>query len=290
MVDMKRFKKVAIYSSLRDKKVSLISYQLEEVLENLGIKVLLSKSSIYSITSKKKIYSDAYIEKNADLVVCIGGDGTLLGSARKFGSKGLPVLGINLGKVGFLTDIAPEELTQSIKQIVAGKYTIDSRFFLKASLGTSKKQYIALNEAVIHSGQVAQMIEYELYIDNKSVYRQKADGIIVSTPTGSTAYSLSGNASIVHPNVEAITLIPMFPHSLTARPLLVAKTSNIKIKVLSAKGATLSMDSHNFLNLKKDNEINLSQSDSDLKLIHPLEHDFYAACRNKLGWSLGISD
>lgn len=288
MVGMKSFKKVAIYSSLKDRKVSFISSQVEEVLENLGINVFLSKSSVYSISNKRKIYSDTYIKKNADLVICIGGDGTLLGSARKFGAKGLPILGINLGTVGFLTDLAPEELTLTLKEIISGKYSEDLRFFLKASLAGQKNQCIALNEAVIHSGQVAQMIDYELYIDNNFVYRQKADGIIISTPTGSTAYSLSGNASIMHPKVKAITLLPMFPHSLSARPLLVDSSSVIKIKVLSSKGATLSMDSHNFLKLKKDEEINLYRSESDLKLIHPINHDFFSACRNKLGWSLEI--
>lgn len=287
---MKKFKSVAIYSSLNTKKVVQIASQINEVLENLNINVFFTSNSLFDPTKKIKVPTDGLILEKADLVIAIGGDGSLLSSARKYGSKGLPILGINMGTLGFLTDIAPEELTKSIKEIVNGSYLTDYRFFLQALINRSRKGQIALNEAVIHSGQVAQMIEFELFIDESFVYRQRADGIIISTPTGSTAYSLSGNGSIIHPDVKAITLLPMFPHSLNARPLLIDKDSNINIKILSNKGATLSLDSHNFVQLKKHDEVNISKSPSELKLVHPMSHNFYTACRDKLGWSLGLTD
>ena len=287
---MKKFKSIAIYSSLKSKKVSQIASQVSEILENIGVKILFAKSSSFTNTTKKRLFSDNYIINNSDLLIAIGGDGTLLSSARKFGSQGLPILGINLGNLGFLTDIAPEDLTLSLREVIEGKYLTDRRIFLQASINKNKDTSIALNEAVVHSGSVAQLIEYELFLDGSFVYRQKADGIIINTPTGSTAYSLSGNGPIVHPAVQTISLLPMFPHSLSARPLLIQDDTEIKVKLVGNRGGTLSMDSHNFINIKKNDEVKIKKSNLTLDLIHPEKHNFYSACRNKLGWSLGFID
>tara|TARA_B100001175_G_scaffold74291_1_gene61915 strand:+ start:6924 stop:7790 length:867 start_codon:yes stop_codon:yes gene_type:complete len=284
----KKFKSIAIYSSISSSKVAQIASQLEEIIHNLSLRKLFPESSSIKTTKKTKTYSDNYIVSNSDLVVAIGGDGTLLSSARKFGSRGIPILGINLGNLGFLTDIAPEDLTTSFKEVINGNYLKDERSFLSTNLNGTKEQSIALNEVVIHSGSIAKLIEYELFIDNCFVYRQKADGIIISTPTGSTAYSLSGNGPIVHPDVKAITLLPMFPHSLNARPLLVDEDSEIMINICSKGKTDISLDSHNESKLRKDDSIRLSKAKSKLTLIHPKDHDFYSACRNKLGWSLGL--
>ena len=149
---------------------------------------------------------------------------------------------------------------------------------------------LALNEAVIHSGGIAQLIEYDLFLDDEFVFKQKADGIIISTPTGSTAYSLSANGPIVHPNVEAINLLPMFPHSLNSRPLLVEASTKITVKVGKGYKAKLSLDGQNNTNLKSGEEIIIKKASSKLILIHPEDHDFYSACRTKLGWSLGFTE
>lgn len=289
MVKVKRkFKSIAIFSSINSLKVEKIASQLEEIILNLNLKNVLPASSSITNKLKGKTYSDKYIIDNVDLVVAIGGDGTLLNSARRFGSKGIPILGINLGNLGFLTDIAPEDLTTSFKEVVRGNYSKDERSFIDSRLNNLQKSNIALNEVVIHSGSIAKLIEYELFINESFVYRQKADGIIISTPTGSTAYSLSGNGPIVHPDVKAITLLPMFPHSLNTRPLLVNEDAEITIKVCSKGKTNMSLDSHTEIKLKKNDLIHLSKAKSRLTLIHPMEHDFYSACRNKLGWSLGI--
>ena len=235
---------------------------------------------------KEETTSREEIIRKADLLIAIGGDGTLLSSARIYGSKELPILGINLGNLGFLTDIAPENLTVSLLDILRGEYFLDDRFFLDAKVNTEEVGQIALNEVVIHSKSIAQLIEYEVFIDDIFVYRQKADGIIVSTPTGSTAYSLSGNGSIIHPSLKGINLLPMFPHSLSARPLIVPDHSEIRIQLFKKNGS-MSLDSHTKLNLQKNDFVTISMAKSKLQLIHPLNHDFYSACRNKLGWSLG---
>lgn len=285
---MKGFNNIAIYSSVKNKQIAEISKQVEEILKNLNKIFFHPKSSVTSKTSNSKPISDNYVIKNADLIIAIGGDGTLLSSARKFGFQGVPVMGINLGSLGFLTDIAPKDITSAINEILSGKYTIDSRFFLEAKVNNERKLNVALNEIVIHSGSVAQLGEYELYIDNKFVYRQRADGLIISTPTGSTAYSLSGNGPIVHPDSKSITLLPMFPHSLNARPLVI--DANKDIKVIVKDKSFISLDSHNNLKLKPLDEVVIKKSVSELGLIHPKDHDFFSACRNKLGWSLGLPE
>ena len=284
----KEFKSVGVYSSLKDDRVFKIAQQVSEILENIGVKVIFSNSFKSNIS--KKQYSDKYIFSNADLLIAIGGDGTLLSSSRRYGYKGIPILGVNLGNLGFLTDLAPEDLTSSLVKVIQGEFVKDERFFLEGNLKKNKTKIIALNELVIHSGLVAQLIEYELYIDNIFVFRQKADGIILSTPTGSTGYSLSGKGPIVHPDVKAITILPMFPHSLNTSPLVINEEREISIKMISKKNkAKLSADSHNSISLNEGDTVNVKKSKNKLTLIHPLEHDFFSSCRNKLGWSLGLN-
>ncbi len=282
----KAFSSIALFSSKVDARTIKIATQVKEILENLGITVYISNSLECREFKKKDLTKDRKIFNKADLLVAIGGDGTLLSSARKFGSNGLPVLGINLGNLGFLADIAPENLTSSLLEVLEGNYTTDERFFLTASINQNETNQIALNEIVVHSKSVAQLLEYEISIDGEFVYRQKADGIIISSPTGSTAYSMSGSGSIIHPSVNSIHLLPMFPHSLTTRPLLINDNSVIKIKLFKRSGASISFDSHNKLNLKNNDVVTIKKAKSTLSLIHPLNHNFYSACRTKLGWSL----
>jgi len=285
-----KFNTIAICASQKNKQIDAIAEQCCEVLKSLDAYIYVNEnlSSIVSST-QSKLVSDKTLRKT-DLIVVIGGDGSILGFARRFGSLGIPLLGINLGNLGFLADIAPENITSILTDIVYGKFKKDKRFFLEASINSEKKSYIALNEIVIHSGAVAQLIEYELFINEVFVYRQRADGLIINSPTGSTAYSLSGGGPIIHPDVRAITLLPMFPHSLNTSPLLVKDTSKVKIVMVGSKNkAILSMDSHDSLTLKKGDTVLIQKTSYDLTLIHPKEHNFFSACRNKLGWSSGLT-
>ena len=288
-----KFSHIALSSSSLDKRILPIATQIYEILTNAGIKLYFDESllELESIT-KKKHSSSKNIMNKADLLIAIGGDGTMLNCSRKYGSKGIPVLGINLGKVGFLTDIAPNEMTSKLLEVIKGNFIEDRRFFLEASIEGQKEKYTALNEVVIHSGAIAQLIDFDLSIDNAFVYRQKADGLIISSPSGSTAYSLSGGGPIVSPGVDAITLLPMFPHSLlNTSPLIVSDKSGIKIEMIGRKSkAVLSMDSHNSIKLKEGDIVEISKGKSSLTLFHPPGHDFFEACRNKLGWSSSFSN
>ena len=159
-------------------------------------------------------------------------------------------------------------------------------FSTTLTVNDSSGSEIALNEIVINSFAKAKLLEYELYINNSFVYRQKGDGLIINTPTGSTAYSLSGGGPIIHPNLHAITLVPMFPHSLSASPLIIDDKSIIKLHV--KKKAFVSLDGQNIFNLKKGEEITIKKSTKPVSLLHPKDHSFFSACRNKLGWSNSI--
>jgi len=284
-----KFNTVAICASSKGKKINQIAKQCCEVLLNQNIKVYLNEGlSEVAAVSKANVVNDPTLKKS-DLIIVIGGDGSILGFARQYGYLGIPLLGINLGNLGFLADIAPDNITASLTDIMSGKFIRDKRFFLEASINSSKKTDIALNEIVIHSGAVAQLIEYELFVDKKFVYRQRADGLIVNSPTGSTAYSLSGGGPIIHPEVKAITVLPMFPHSLSTSPFLVRDRSLIQIKMIGKKNkATLSLDSHHSISLKKGDMISIKKTSSNLTLIHPRGHNFFSACRNKLGWSSNL--
>ena len=278
--DQYKFRNIAIYSSLNDKKIVAIANQVIEVLTNLGIKCLYPSSSKVTKSISKRGIADRTIIDKSDLVIAIGGDGTLLSSARNFGIHGIPILGINLGNLGFLTDIAPSSITTDLKKVVNGDFIEDKRIFLEAKLDGEKTTYKALNEIVLHSGSIAQMIEYDLFIDGDFVYRQRADGLIISTSTGSTAYSLSGNGPI--------TLLPMFPHSLNARTLITGQEKEIKLRVNQKSRAFLSMDSHLKISVDPKHDVVIRKAKGELTLIHPTDHNFFSSCRNKLGWSLGV--
>ena len=288
MVRKVQFKNVAIYSSINNQKVNSIADQVIEILSNLKVNCIAPNSSQIQTKLLKKTFTDKTVIKQSDLIIAIGGDGTLLSTARNYGYYGIPVLGINLGNLGFLTDIQPSDLTFALNRILQGDFIEDKRIFLEARIEGKNKKYQALNEVVLHSGSIAQLIEYDLFIDEEFVYRQKADGLIVSTSTGSTAYSLSGNGPIISPEVEAITLLPMFPHSLNARTLITSENKQIKIKVRDESKAYLSMDSHDNLRVTSKESVYIKKANTELTLIHPVEHSFFSSCRTKLGWSLGI--
>ncbi len=282
----KKINRILLCASKGDLQIKDIALQTCEVLTSLNKEVYLHEN-LFSIYNKSlnKLKSKEDSSK-CDLAIVIGGDGSMLGFAREYGSIGLPILGINLGKLGFLADIPPENIVNAVMEVVNGKYIKDNRFFLEASFQNSPSSEIALNEVVINSFAKAKLLEYELFIDELFVYRQKGDGLIISTPTGSTAYSLSGGGPIIHPNLKAITLLPMFPHSLSASALVIDDKSIIRLLV--KKKAYVSLDGQNTLNLKKGEEIVIKKSSEPVCLLHPKDHNFFSACRNKLGWSTGI--
>lgn len=230
------------------------------------------------------------IGEQADLVIVIGGDGSLLGAARTLARFDIPVLGVNRGRLGFLTDISPDELHTQVSEVLDGDYSRENRFLLDAHVVRDDKivgRADALNDVVVNSGTSAQMIELELYINDTFVYRQRADGLIVSTPTGSTAYSLSGGGPIMHPTLDAVVLVPMFPHALSSRPIVVEGNSEIRIDVLGRNRIhpPVTCDGQVNMTARPGDSVLIRKKPERLTLLHPLGHSFYASCRDKLRWS-----
>jgi len=230
-----------------------------------------------------------------DLVIVIGGDGSLLGAARTLCKTGTLMLGVNRGRLGFLTDISPDELEQRVGEVLAGQFEVEERFLLDAELyrdGVAVGNGEALNEVVVHPGKAVRMIEFELFIDGQFVYSQRSDGLIVATPTGSTAYALSGGGPIMHPKLNVVTLVPMFPHTLSSRPIVIDAASEIRIHIGETNQTYphISCDGQTRAVAKPDDVLVITRKPQRVQLVHPIGHNFYEVLRSKLGWSHRLGD
>ena len=282
------------------------------MFKNIGI-VLKKNASLQEISvvqdliavlakSSAQIFSEAgsnlqlAIEKNhddfqntIDLLIVFGGDGTLLGAARKFIASEIPLLGINLGTLGFLTDINIENFESVIHDILKGEFVVEERSLVEAHF--ANQEVFGLNEILIHSGSYAQLMRYRLLIDGQMVYEQRSDGLIIATPTGSTAYALSAGGSIIHPELDLWNIIPMMSQSLSSRPLIVSNHKSLEIQLIQGPldHAMVCVDGQNDIPIQYDDSIVIRKKTAALKIIHPADNDFYEACREKLGWSLDIT-
>ncbi|WP_051530258.1 NAD(+) kinase [Halomonas halodenitrificans] len=230
-----------------------------------------------------------------DLVIVVGGDGSLLGAARTLCHSGTLVLGVNRGRLGFLTDISPDELEERVGEVLEGHYEVEKRFLLDAELfrdDTLVGSGDALNEVVLHPGKAVRMIEFELFLDGQFVYTQRSDGLIIATPTGSTAYSLSGGGPIMHPRLDVLTLVPMFPHTLSSRPIVVDAASEIRIHIGETNQTYphISCDGQTRAVAKPDDVLVIRRKPQTVHLVHPVGHNFYEVLRSKLGWSHRLGD
>jgi len=227
--------------------------------------------------------------QTVDLLIVVGGDGSLLRCGRAAAKYGKPLLGVNRGKRGFLTDINPQKLEASIADILKGKFILDERFLLEAYLDNKLVGY-ALNDIVLNSGTTVSMVEYELYVGKTFVYSQMSDGLIISTPTGSTAYALSGGGPIMHPGLDALVLVPICPHTLTSRPMVIDGNSEIRIvpNISRYARSQIACDGQQTLLIEQGKELMVKKSERRLLLLHPTNHEFYQACRSKLGWGRKI--
>lgn len=231
----------------------------------------------------------------ADLIVVIGGDGTFLGAARDVAQYEVPMVGINRGRLGFLTDIMPADMEHALELVFKGDFRLEDRFLLKAQIkrnGEVVAEDCALNDVVLHPGQSIRMIEFDLHIDNQFVYSQKSDGLIVSTPTGSTAYALSAGGPLVHPTMHALVLVPMFPHSLNNRPIIVGSEANLCIRIghENTLPPHVSLDAQGHMEMQHGDELHICKYPQTVKLIHLHEHNYFETCRTKLGWSNRIEN
>ncbi len=266
---------------------------LDSLLNERGIRVIIEDEIAKNIDNCAiEIATRQQIGEQCDLVIVIGGDGSLLGAARAMVRHGVPILGVNRGRLGFLTDIHPESINVEVTRVLDGQFQQEERFLLAVSVLRDGEQIAAgnaLNDVVINSGRSARMINFDLYMDQSYVYSQDSDGLIVATPTGSTAYSLSGGGPIMHPGLDAIAIVPMFPHTLSARPTVVSGETEIKI-IIGDCHPYVSCDGQVHLNTAPGDEVVIKKRAEKLTLLHPESHDFYQSCRDKLGWSERLID
>ncbi len=225
----------------------------------------------------------------SDLVISLGGDGTLLTAARALVNKDTPLLGVNMGRLGFLADVTIGDFESHLEEVMEGKYTVEKRFFIEGEIHSPdrvKSRDIALNDIILHNYKSLSMIEYEVYLDGKLIHKQRADGVIVTTPTGSTAYALSGGGPIMHPSLETLAIVPICPHTLSNRPIVLPAHQNIEILLSHPDSAAkINYDGRSTVKMTTEEKIRINRYPRPLTLLHPQNYDYFEMLRAKLSWS-----
>lgn len=263
---------------------------LYDWLVNLGIQVLVEDRLAQYIKFPSSVYATLdTIGEQADLAIVVGGDGNMLRSARQLSHYKIKVIGVNRGNLGFLTDISHAHVIEQLTPVIKGDYDDDPRFLLEVSIysdGRLINSGFAVNEIVVTPNTVAHMIDYDVYINERNAFSQRADGLIIATPTGSTAYSLSAGGPILAPHLDALIITPMFPHSLAVRPLVIKSDNPIHLKFpTTALDLNVACDSQIILPVKPTQEVIIRRSDYEFNLIHSKDYDYFNNLSSKLGWS-----
>jgi NAD+ kinase len=280
------FRRVALIGKLRSAEIAVSLRQLREFLRERGCEVLIEQETALEVGAEGSSYEA--LGGWADLAVVVGGDGTLLAAARNFVRHHVPVVGVNQGRVGFMTDIGHKDMQSGIGAILEGRYTVEERTLLDAEVLREQKSVLrtlALNEAVVGKGAQGRLIEFDLILDGEFVYTLRADGVIVATPTGSTAYAMSAQGPILHPAVPALALVPLNPHTLSARPVSVSDRSLIEIVLVRAMDARAHFDGFALTDLAQGDRLVLKRSADTVRFVHPPGYRYFATLREKLRWS-----
>ncbi|MFM9835227.1 MAG: NAD(+) kinase [Methylophilaceae bacterium] len=284
------FKSIAIIGKYMQKSAL---QQMQNDLADLARHLHSKKIEVWleEITAKHAEltgFKTAWLESigsKVDLVIVMGGDGTMLGVARALKQHDVPLVGINRGRFGFLTDLRAEEMLHAMDRILAGEFHTEKRMLLNAMVSRAGKliyQGFAMNDVVVKSG--LRLIELEVKINGKFVHKQRADGLIISTPTGTTAYALSAGGPILHPDLDAIAIVPINPHTLSNRPIAVNSNSSIEITLVQVDDAQISYDGQFQLALEENDKVQILRAEDTITLLHPSEYCYYEMLRNKLNW------
>ncbi len=227
--------------------------------------------------------------EDSDLVISLGGDGTLLTAARALAGKNTPLMGINLGRLGFLADVSFADFESYLEAVLDGRYSVESRFFIEGEYFAGDERVssnIALNDIILHSAESASMIEYEISSGGNLIHVQRSDGVIVTTPTGSTAYALSSGGPIMHPSLEALAIVPICPHTLSNRPVVLPADQEIEVRLShESLDAKVSFDGHSTRSVQQHNRIRINRHPQPITLLHPEDYDYFQVLRHKLYWS-----
>ncbi|MEQ1440543.1 NAD(+) kinase [Fontimonas sp. SYSU GA230001] len=291
---MSEFRTIGLIGRRGDPRVVPTLLTLCNEIRAMGRGVLVEKdaSGLDACPAPVIRASRAEMAQRCDLVVAVGGDGTLLSAARALTPSGVPILGVNQGRLGFMVDVAPDDMRETLAAIFAGEYLREERLLLEAHLRrgeTVSGPFLAINDVVIRNQAAIRMLEFETWLDGEFISQHRADGFIVSSPTGSTAYALSGGGPVLHPSLEAMALVPICPHTLSDRPIVVGARQTVRI-VLRGDAATTAMctcDGQSSESLAAGHSLEVRRAGARLSLIHPNNYSYFNILRNKLHWGRG---
>jgi NAD+ kinase len=283
------FKTVGLIGKYKSPEIAGPLLKLADFLTRRGIKVLIVRLTASHIGDNKyPVLVLEEIGRQADLAVVLGGDGTMLNIARTFAPCDVALVGVNQGRLGFLTDISIDTMFETIGTILEGKYVTEERMLLEAEVFSGESSVftvLAFNDVVISKGIKGSMIELEVRIDGQFLYTVRADGLIVASPTGSTAYALSSGGPIVHPSLSVMALVPICPHTFSSRPIVISSDSVVEIIIGDAADARAHFDSHSRFDLREQDHVVVRRYGHTIRLLHPVGHNYYSMLREKLHWT-----
>ena len=285
------FKRIGLITNSGVKAIQSTLAEILDYLQSRDRTVILDKCCAELVNDHNfDIFDASELGEHCDLVIAIGGDGTMLMASHTLCDFNIPLLGINLGHVGFLADIPADNIANNMDEILNGCYVEDVRFLLRGRVLREEKCIFegnAINDIIIQKWNIARLVELETYINGKFVHTHRSDGMIISSPTGSTAYALAGGGPIVHPSLDALLLVPICPHSLTNRPIVIDGNSQIEVVIGNSEidKAHLTLDGVTMIELVPNDRVRIEKKDKNIKLIHPPNHDQFHILREKLNWS-----
>ena len=283
------FRTVALIGKYKSREIAESLLSLAAFLKGRGIAVLLEEATAAAVGSNGyEVVDYPTIGVRAELAVVLGGDGTMLNTARHLARFEVPLVGINQGRLGFMTDIALGAMIESVTALLDGKFSREQRFLLEAEIlrdGECAFQTLALNDVVVSKGDIGRMIELDVKVDGELIHVLRADGLIVCTPTGSTAYALSANGPILHPSIAGIAIVPLCPHALSNRPITVSDSCMIDIALLPPHDARLHFDGQTRFDARAGDVVRIVRSRHHITLLHPPGYSYFAMLREKLHWS-----
>jgi len=283
------FKTVGLIGKYKSPEIAGPLLKLGDFLAGRGVKVLIDRLTASHIgDSKYPVLALEDIGREADLAIVLGGDGTMLNIARTLAPFDVALAGINQGRLGFLTDISLNTMIETIGTILDGDYVTEERMLLAAEVLDVQQRIfdvLSFNEVVVSKGIKGSMIELEVRIDDRFLYALRADGLIVATPTGSTAYALSAGGPIIHPSLSVMALVPICPHTFSSRPIVISSDSKVEIVINSAADARAHFDSHSRFDLREGYRLVVRRYAHTIRLLHPVGHNYYSMLREKLHWT-----
>ena len=287
---MPEFSTVGVIAKLHDARVKPALRMLCGHLRRHGCEVLVERATAGALDARgARAVTRAELARRSDLAVVIGGDGTLLNAGRTLAPAGVPILGVNAGRLGFMVDVAPEDLRRTLDQVLAGRYLREQRLLLSAEIRRRRRvrgPFLAINDVVVRNVAAVRMIDFQTWLDDEFISQHRADGVIVSTPTGSTAYALSGGGPVIHPALEALTVVPICPHTFSDRPVVFDAGRTIRVTLGGARGtrAMCTFDGQHNEPLAAGDAVVVTRSPHTLELIHPKNYRYFNILRNKLHW------